>query len=167
MTTAGSPAASGPRLAAGRLLRLELRRSTMLWVLPLLAALVGYTEVRNNLGHPPLWAVRSVVVQAQLELIGAVAAGVAAWTVGRDKRRHVTDLVTATARPRWARQLASWVAVTAWAVLLYAASVGVVFGVTARQATWGGPIWWLPGHAWLAGHLAALRAGRISLADIP
>ncbi len=152
MTSAGAAAASPPSrgarrpgLAVGRLLRLELRRSTMLWMLPLLAVLLAVTELRNDLSHPPLWVVRSTVVQYQLELIGAVVAGVAAWTAGRDGRRRLTDLVTATAWPRWARQLAAWAAVTAWAMLLYAASVAVVFLATARQATWGGPIWWLPG----------------------
>jgi hypothetical protein len=30
-------------------------------------------------------------------------------------------------------------------VLFYAVCVAVVFGATARQATCGGPLWWLPG----------------------
>jgi hypothetical protein len=128
----------------GRLLRLELRRSTMLPLLPLLAVLLAFTELRNDLGHPPLWAVRSIDVQHQLELTGGIVAGVAAWTAGRDRRRGLTDLVTVTARPRWARQLASWAAVASWALVFYAACVAVVFGATAWQASWGGPIWWLP-----------------------
>jgi hypothetical protein len=149
-----SPAASRPAGAARaprlgrlpvRLLRLELRRSTMLPLLPLLAVLLAFTELRNDLGHPPLWAVRSIVVQHQLELTGGIVAGVAAWTAGRDGRRLLTDLVTVTVRPRCARQLASWAAVASWALLFYAACVAVVFGATARQASWGGPIWWLPG----------------------
>src|SRR6266536_3581699 len=63
---------------------------------------------------------------------------------GRDGRRHLTDLVAAAAWPRWARQLASWAAVTIWGTLFYGACVAVVFVATARQAAWGGPIWWLP-----------------------
>ena len=150
MTAASAPsgplrAGRRPRPAAWRLLRLELRRATMLRILPLLGVLLAATELRNDLRHAPLWPVRSTVVQYQMELIGAVVAGVAAWTAGRDRRRDLTDLVTATARPRWARQLASLAAVTAWAILLYATSVAAVFVVTSRQATWGGPIWWLPG----------------------
>jgi hypothetical protein len=114
MTAAGTSVPSRPvrvtrrpGLAAVRLLRLELRRSTMVPLLPLVAVLLAFTELRNDLGQAPLWAVRSSVVQHQLELTGAIMAGVAAWTAGRDGRRHLTDLVTATARPRWARQLAS------------------------------------------------------------
>jgi hypothetical protein len=138
-------AARGPGLAAGRLLRLELRRSTMLWILPLLAVLLAVTELRNDLGQVPLWAVRSIAVQHQVELTGGIVAAVAAWTAGRDGRRQVTDLVVTTALPRWGRQLANWAAVTIWAMAFYAACVAVVFVATAGKATWGGPIWWLPG----------------------
>jgi hypothetical protein len=152
MTAAGVPArprplraARGPGLAAGRMLRLELRHSTMLTMLPLLAVLLAFTELRNDLSHPPLWAVRSVDLQIQVELTGGIVAAVAAWAAGRDGRRHLTDLVATTSRARWARQLAAWAAVATWAVAFYAACVAVVFVATARQATWGGPLWWLPG----------------------
>lgn len=138
-------AAHGPGLAAWQLLRLELRRSPLLPLLPLLAVLLAFTELRNDLSHLPLWPVRSTDLQVQVELTGGIVAGVAAWTAGRDRRRHLTDLVMATSRPRWLRQLAAWLAVTGWGLVFYAACVAVVFGVTARQATWGGPIWWLPG----------------------
>jgi hypothetical protein len=130
--------------AAARLLRLELRRSTMLILLPLLAVLLGATELRNDLGHPPLWAVRSMDLQIQVELTGAIVAAVAAWVATRDRRRHVTDLVLTTVRSRWSRQLTAWAAVTGWALVFYGACVAVVYGVTATQTEWGGPIWWLP-----------------------
>jgi hypothetical protein len=148
----GVPAASRPSRAARgsgrvalRMLRLELRRSTMLTMLPLLAVLLAFTELRNDLSHPPLWAVRSVDLQIQVELTGGIVAAVAAWVAGRDGRRRLTDLVTTTSRARWARQLAAWAAVATWALAFYAACVAVVFVATARQATWGGPLWWLPG----------------------
>ncbi|MFI5067184.1 MAG: hypothetical protein ACHP9Z_24820, partial [Streptosporangiales bacterium] len=60
----------------------------------------------------------------------------------REARRHVTDLVGITARPRWARLLATWAAATCWALVAYLACVAVLYGVTAHQATWGGPLWW-------------------------
>jgi hypothetical protein len=151
MTATGVPArprpprAARPWPAAGRMLRLELRRSTMLAMLPLLAVLLAFTELRNDLSHPPLWAVRSIDLQIQVELTGGIVAAVAAWVATRDGRRHLTDLMATTSRPRWARQLAAWAAVATWALVFYAACVAVVFVATARQATWGGPIWWLPG----------------------
>ena len=69
-------------------------------------------------------------------------AGAAAWMGSRDGRRHTTDLVTITARPRWLGQLLGWAATTTWALVLYLGCVAVLYGVTASQATWGGPPWW-------------------------
>ena len=69
-------------------------------------------------------------------------AGAAAWMGSRENRRRTTDLVSITARPRPARLLAIWAATTCWALVAYLACVIVVYGVTARQATWGGPLWW-------------------------
>ena len=116
----------------------------MLALLPLLAVLLGATEIRNDLSHTPLWAVRSMDLQIQVELTGAIVAAVAAWVATRDRRRHVTDLVVTTVRARWSRQLTAWAAVTGWALVFYGACVAVVYGVTAAQTQWGGPIWWLP-----------------------
>jgi hypothetical protein len=116
----------------------------MLALLPLLAVLLGATEIRNDLSHAPLWAVRSMDLQIQVELTGAIVAAVAAWVATRDHRRHVTDLVVTTVRDRWSRQLTAWAAVTGWALVFYGACVAVVYGVTAAQTDWGGPIWWLP-----------------------
>jgi hypothetical protein len=116
----------------------------MLALLPLLAVLLGATEIRNDLSHTPLWAVRSMDLQIQVELTGAIVAAVAAWVATRDRRRHLTDLVVTTVRSRWSRQLTAWAAVTSWALVFYGVCVAVVYGVTAVQTDWGGPIWWLP-----------------------
>jgi hypothetical protein len=123
-------------------MRLELHRSTMLLLLVPVALLLGFTELRNNLGQAPLWGARSIVVQRSMELVGGIVAGVAAWTAARDRRRHITELLATTARPAWVRQIAAWAAVAVWSLLLYGAYVAVVFVVTARQATWGSPNWW-------------------------
>jgi hypothetical protein len=72
----------------------------------------------------------------------AFVAGVAAWMGSRDSRRHTADLVTATPRPRWTAWLVTWAATAIWAVILYLCGVGVIYGVTATQATWGHPLWW-------------------------
>jgi hypothetical protein len=50
--------------------------------------------------------------------------------------------VAGTPRPRWGRQLAAWAATTCWAMVAYLGCVGVLYGVTAQQASWGGPLWW-------------------------
>jgi hypothetical protein len=69
-------------------------------------------------------------------------AGAAAWMGSRDARRHTIDLVTITARPRWARLLATWAATTCLAMAGYLVCVAALYGVTAQEAAWGGPLWW-------------------------
>jgi hypothetical protein len=148
--TAGAAAASRPVPArpgrwpaAGRLLRLELRNNAMLWMLPVAAALFWLTTYRKVMAMPPLWNLRAPAMQtgALVAFVSPVA-GAAAWMGSREGRRHTTDLVTIAARPRWARLLAAWAATTCWAMLGYLGCVAVLYGVTARQAAWGGPLWW-------------------------
>jgi hypothetical protein len=150
MTAASAPVRVRPRTAtrrpgraAARLLLLELRHSPMPWLLPLVAALFWATTYRKVMALPPQWYPRAGTMQ-----IGALLAfaspviGAAAWTAARDRRRHIADLVAVTARPRWTRLLAPWAATTCWALAGYLACVAVVYGRTAGQATWGGPLWW-------------------------
>ncbi len=151
MTAASAPAlsrtpqaAGRPRpAAAGRLLRLELRRNAMLWMLPLIAALFWYNGYREIMAVPPMWNLRAMTLQNRALLDFAVpVAGAAVWMGSREGRRGVTDLLSITAMPRWARQLAVWAATTCWAMLGYLCCVAVVYVLTARQASWGGPLWW-------------------------
>jgi hypothetical protein len=148
MTAATAPApvrARGIRRPAGpaRLLRIELRRSPMPWMLPLLAALFWLSAYRTAMNNPPFWNIRGATLQANAMLAFApLLAGVCAWAGSRDGRRGLVDLVDVTAVPRWAGQLASWAAATIWAEALYLAGAGVLYGVTAHQGAWGGPLWW-------------------------
>jgi hypothetical protein len=137
------PARPGRWPAAGRLLRLELLNNAMLWLLPVAAALFWLTTYRKAMAMPPLWNMRARALQSgALLAFASPVAGAAAWMGSREGRRHTTDQVTVTARPRWVRQLATWAATTCWAMVGYLGCVAVLYGVTARQATWGGPLWW-------------------------
>jgi hypothetical protein len=149
MTAAGAPVPARPLRAGrgrlvlpGRLLRLELRRNAMLWMLPLLGALFWFGIYRPSMAVPPLWNLRGAMMQQALLGFAPLVAGVAAWMGSRDGRRGIIDLVRVTARPRWAGQLATWTATTCWAIVAYLGCVAVVYGVTARQATGGGALWW-------------------------
>jgi hypothetical protein len=146
-----------PGRAAGRLLRLELKRNAMLWLLPLALGLFWYNGYREIMAVPPMWNLRAMTLQNRmlLDLIVPVT-GAAAWMGSREGRRHITDLVEVTSRPRWARQLAVWAATTGWAMIGGLCCVGVVYVLTARQASWGGPLWW-PAVVSLAG-IPALTA---------
>lgn len=136
-------AAYRPGLPTLRLLRLELRHNAMAWLLPVVFGLFWLVTYRKTMAMPPLWNLRAASLQT-----GAVAdfavpvTGAAAWMASREARRRVTDQVTITARSRWTRLLITWAATTIWAMVAYLGCLAVVYGVTAHQATWGGPLWW-------------------------
>jgi hypothetical protein len=150
MTATNAPAVSRPRpvprhpaLVTARLLGLELRHNAMLWMLPVVFALFWLTTYRKTMALPPLWNMRAVSLQsgAILDFITPVV-GAAAWMGSRDARRHTSELMSITARPRWARLLPTWAATTCWALVGYLACLAVLYGMTAHQASWGGPLWW-------------------------
>ena len=143
-------------LSAARLLRLELRRNTMPWMLPVIAVLFWFDSYRPSTGQPPLWVLRTFWNMGQGHTIidfGPFVAGVAAWMGSRDARRGTADLVTATARPRFATQLVTWAATAIWAVGGYLVFVGVMFAVYAHEGVQGSPPWW-----WVAVGAAAVTA---------
>ena len=135
-----------PRTAvrgAGRLLRLELRRNVMLLMLPLAAALFWYHAYRRVMALPPMWNLRAMSLQNDALLDFALpVTGAAAWMGWRESRRHLVEMLASTAQARWARNLGTWAATTCWAMTGYLACAGVVYAITARQASWGGPLWW-------------------------
>jgi hypothetical protein len=142
-TTRRLSAARRPGLAAARLLRLELRHNAMLWMLPVVLGLFWFITYRKTMAMPPLWNVRAAGMQsgALADFITPVT-GAAAWMGSREARRRTADLVSTTARPRWARMLATWAATAGWALAGYLVCVAVLYGATAHQAGWGGPLWW-------------------------
>jgi hypothetical protein len=143
-------------LTAARLLRIELRRSAMPWILPVIAALFWFDSYRFGTGTPPYWVLRTFWNMGQGRTFMDFApfvAGVAAWIGSRDGRRGTADLVAGAARPRWAAQLAAWAAAAIWAVGAYLVFVAVMFAVYARQGLQGSPPWW-----WVAVGAAAVTA---------
>jgi hypothetical protein len=126
-----------------RLVRLELRHSTMVWFLALLGALFYFDAFREAAGYPPIWFVRSSVILNHLVPdFSPFAAGVAAWTGSREGRRKMVELTTIAARPRWATALASFAATSIWTLAAFLGCVAALYGFTATQTSWGGPPWW-------------------------
>ena len=149
-------AARAVPLSAWRLLRVELRRNAMPWILPLIAALFWFDSYRPSTQTEPLYVVRTFWNLGQGGTIidfAPFVAAVAAWMGSRDGRRRLADLVTATPRPRWAAQLATWAATAIWAVAAYLVFVGVMFAMYARQGVGGAPPWW-----WVAVGVTAVTA---------
>jgi hypothetical protein len=142
------PAATGAFLVTLRLLRLELRHNAMAWLTPIAIGLFWLTTYRKDMAMPPLWYLRTAGLQSGAVLDFAIpVTGAAAWMGSRESRRRVADQATITARAKWARLLAPWAATTIWALVTYLGCVAVLYGVTARQASWGGPLWWPAGVA--------------------
>ena len=157
LATHRPPRAGGAvTLTAARLLRIELRRSAMPWILPVIALLFWFDSYRFATGTPPYWVLRTFWNMGQgrafLDFAPFVA-GVAAWMGSRDGRRGTADLVAGTARPRWAAQLATWAAAAIWAVGAYLVFVGVMFAVYAHLGLQGSPPWW-----WVAVGAVAVTA---------
>ena len=131
------------RFRPARALRLEIKHSAVVWVLPVLAALFYVNAYRTAAGYPPTWTVRaSVITGSNLIFFSVIAAGIAAWVATREGRRKTGDLLATTARAAWARQATVLAATAFWMVLAYLAGVAVIYLQTALQATWGGPPLW-------------------------
>jgi hypothetical protein len=143
-------------LTTARLLRIELRRSPMPWILPVIAALFWFDSYRFGTGQPPFWALRTFWNMGQGHTIvdfGPFVAGAAAWIGSRDGRRGTADLVTVTVQPRWAAQLATWAATAIWAAGAYLVFTAVMFAVYVDQGLQGSPPWW-----WVAVGATAVAA---------
>ncbi|MBV9205491.1 MAG: hypothetical protein JO037_08820, partial [Actinobacteria bacterium] len=145
--------------AAGRLLRLELKRNATPYVLPLLAAVFFFDTVRTAAGFPPVWTVRaSVIGDHMLFEFSAFAGGIAAWAGSRERRRKALDLVASTPRAAWPRLSVTLAGTLGWLLLAFLAGVAAIYIPTALQATWGGPPLW-PVLAGVAGVIAVTMIG--------
>jgi hypothetical protein len=128
----------------GRLLRLELRRSAMLWMLPIVGVLFWLGIYRRAMDAAPLWSFRIMRLERDyaLQAFGPFVAGAAAWMGSREGRRGTIELVNVTARPRWAARLVTWGATTGYAIGAYLCCVAIFYAINAGQVAWGGPPLW-------------------------
>jgi hypothetical protein len=129
--------------ATGRMLRLELKRNAVPYVLPLLAVVFYFDTVRTAAGFPPIWSLRaSVIGDHMLFEFSAFAGGLAAWAGSRERRRKTLDLAATTPRAVWARLSVTLAGTLCWLLLAFLAGVAVIYIQTGLQATWGGPPLW-------------------------
>jgi hypothetical protein len=86
----------------GRILRIELRRSTAVWAALLLAATGAFLLRALN---PPYgtWMEVAVVQRDMMQLTWPLALAAGAWQAYRERRSRVEELVATTPRPRWRR----------------------------------------------------------------
>jgi hypothetical protein len=130
-------------LLAVRIVWMEVRHSAFVWAVPLLAALFIYDPFLTASRYPALWTLRaSVVLDKFWPVCVPFAAGFSAWAGSREGRRNADDLVAATARPAWTRQLCSLAGTLAWVLAAFGVGVAVLYVTIARTVTWGGPPVW-------------------------
>jgi hypothetical protein len=146
-----------PPVSFLRLLGIETRRSQMPLILPLIALLFWFDSYRPSASvSPKLYVLVTFWNMGQGHTIidfGPFVAGMAAWIGSRDGRRGTADLITATVRPRWAAQVATWAGAAIWAVGGYLVFVGIMFAVYAHNGVTGEPPWW-----WVAVGATAVAA---------
>ncbi|MEP7055260.1 MAG: hypothetical protein ABI912_08430 [Actinomycetota bacterium] len=132
------------RLSAGRLFRLEFRRSPMLWMVPLAAAVFWLDTYRGSMALPPFWGSRTLYLRQGMAFMdfAPFVVGAAAWAGGRDFRNGIAEQIAITPLPRWAGRLTAWLAATCWALAAFLGCVGTIYGITARQGATGTPTWW-------------------------
>lgn len=86
---AAVPWRSWPPIRTGaRLLRIELRRSAMVWLSPLAIALFLAVTLEKVLRLPPMWDERASTMQTYMALLVAPLVGCAAWTGSRASVPH-------------------------------------------------------------------------------
>jgi hypothetical protein len=128
---------------AGRIVWLEIRHSAFVWAIPVLAVLFAFDPFQAAVHYPGLWTLRASVVPDKFWLVCVpFAAGSSAWAGSREGRRKVADLLAATARSAWTRQLCSLAGTLAWVLATFGAAVAVLYVSIARAVTWGGPPVW-------------------------
>jgi len=135
---------SALRLASGRLLRLELRRSPMLLMIPVGVFLFWFDTYRSSMMLDPTWGSQTLLLRqgSALEDFAPFVAGFAAWTGARDGRRRTAEQIGVTALPRWAARLSSWAAATFWVVLAHGFCLAALYMSIDSHVTGGSAPWW-------------------------
>lgn len=102
----------------GRILRLELRRSTAPWI-ALLIVVLGAAMIYFTSGRHGLWMGLATTQRSMLALLWPLALGAGAWQAARERRSRMIELIATTARPRWRRVLPTATALAIGGVLGY------------------------------------------------
>src|SRR3978361_551946 len=122
---------------------LATRRNVGKWIFPLSVVLILLLEYSNGLmSSVILWPEMSDLVGFSIVLIGPCIAAATAWMVTRERLCRLDDLLVTTPSPACTRWAALWLGTSAWGVLAYTVTGGILIGLTLRNAVWGGPTLW-------------------------
>ncbi len=124
------------------LLRIEARRNLGLWLFPFVVVMIWYLAAQGRAEGIWLWPDVSLSIESTLAVVGPLAAGLAAWTASRNRRRGIEELLATTPRPAAIRDFTAWAAAATWFVLTYAAAAGFIHLLAYRDGAWGSPVLW-------------------------
>ncbi len=78
------------------LLRMEVRRSLVLWPAPFMAAALAWVVYEGLLVEIWFWPDTVTSIQYSLILYGPLVGGISVWAAGREKRRGMDDMLVTT-----------------------------------------------------------------------
>lgn len=139
--------AAGRYAGTRKALALEVRRTGALWVAATMA-LVGAALLAFD--RPPFqrfpfwsstWADGAQWLSTVGLVLGPMVAGVGAWVAGRERRRHLEELLATTARPPAQRLLTTFSALSVAVALGYAGCAAVVIAAIAPAVSYAGGRW--------------------------
>lgn len=126
------------------LVRIEARRSIGLWTFIPLIVIAGWLARDFLPVRVWLWPDSSHAIRATIIILGPLAAGIAAWMAGRDRRRKIGELLATMPCPAPGRNLATWSGTALWIAGAYVTAGIVLLGLTAWYGTGGSLIPFLP-----------------------
>lgn len=130
------------------LIRIETRRGVALLLSPLILAAAWWMAWYGTYGAmyevafsgTYIWEEMSRSAKDSILTTGPLAAGIAAWAAGRNRRRGMGELLSTTALPAACRELLTWAGVALPFAAVYLGLL-ILLGVpTALNATWGMPL---------------------------
>lgn len=103
----------------GRVLRIELRRSTARWFAAIMVMFGVVFLYYLGVGQTASWMTLADGQRLLLTLLWPLALGAGAWQARRDRRSGMEELIRTTARPRWRRALPVAAALAVGAIVGY------------------------------------------------
>lgn len=135
-------------MSAARLVGIESRRGVALLLSPLILGAAWWLAWYGTYGTMSsafnegvyIWQETSRVVKDSVLNVGPLAAGLSAWGAGRDRRRGMGALLSTTACPSFARELAPWTSVALPFAVVYLLLTFLLGVPTVLNASWGSPL---------------------------
>ncbi|MFI8386230.1 ABC transporter permease [Streptomyces sp. NPDC085540] len=113
---------------------IEVRRSPLLWCLPLLIAVDMAAVFGRSQYWIGVWPQASAAAQIPALFFAPAFSAAAAWAVGRSLRRGIAEQRGAAARPAWHMEAAQFTATVTYGVVVYGLGAAAAAAVSVPDA---------------------------------